>query len=51
MKAQMKQANKFQAKKVIIFGEDELTRGAVTLRDMATSEQAEVALSDLAAKL
>lgn len=47
MKAQMKQANKFQAKKVLIFGEDELTRSAVTVRDMATSEQSELPLSEI----
>ena len=47
MKSQMKQANKSQAKKVLIFGEDEVSRGAVTLRDMATSEQHEVAIEDI----
>jgi len=43
----MKQANKFQANKVLIFGEDELTRSAVTVRDMATSEQSELPLSEI----
>lgn len=46
-KAQMKQANRMLAKKVIIFGADELTRQAVTVRDMADSSQKEVALADL----
>ena len=44
MKAQMKQANRLQAKKVLIFGEDEVSRGFVVLRDMETSEQTEVKL-------
>ncbi len=47
MKAQMKQANKFQAKQVLIFGEDELSRGAVTVRNMSTSEQQEIAVNDI----
>ena len=47
MKAQMKQANKFQAKKVLIFGEDEVARGNVTVRNMATSEQQEIAINDI----
>ena len=47
MKAQMKQANKFQAKQVLIFGEDEVARGNVTVRNMATSEQQEIAINDI----
>lgn len=47
MKSQMKQANKLQAKQVLIFGEDELARGAVTVRNMATSEQQEIAVADI----
>ena len=47
MKSQMKQANKFQAKQVLIFGEDELSRNAVTVRNMATSEQQEIAVNDI----
>ena len=47
MKSQMKQANKFQAKQVLIFGEDELARNAVTVRNMATSEQQEIAINDI----
>ena len=35
MKAQMKQANRLQARNVVIFGEDEVARGAVVLRNMA----------------
>ena len=47
MKSQMKQANKFQAKQVLIFGEDELSRNAVTVRNMSTSEQHEIAVNDI----
>lgn len=47
MKAQMKQANKFKAKNVVIFGEDELTRDSVVLRNMGTSEQKEVKIEDV----
>ena len=47
MKAQMKQANKFQAKQVLIFGEDEVARKAVTVRNMGTSQQQEIALDDI----
>lgn len=47
MKAQMKAANKVQAKFVLILGEDELTRNAVTAKTMATSEQKEVPLADV----
>lgn len=44
MKAQMKQANRVQARYVLIFGEDEVARGQVVLRNMATSEQQEIAI-------
>jgi len=47
MKSQMKKANKFNAKKVLIFGDEELGRGCVTLRDMATSEQKEIAVEKI----
>ena len=47
MKAQMKQANKFQAKYVLIFGEDEAARGNVTVRNMADSQQQEIAVNDI----
>lgn len=47
MKAQMKQANRVNAKYVLIFGEDEFARGNVVLRNMANSEQTEIAISDI----
>lgn len=47
MKAQMKQANRLKAQKVLIFGDDEVARGCVVLRDMQTSEQTEVKLDEI----
>ena len=47
MKGQMKQANKLMAKNVLIFGSDEVARGNVTLKNMASSEQKEIALNDV----
>lgn len=47
MKSQMKQANKAQAKYVLIFGEEEAARGQVVLRSMADSQQQEIALEDI----
>lgn len=49
MKSQMKQANKAQARFTLIFGEDELARGCVTVKDMAKSEQQEIALTEIVA--
>jgi histidyl-tRNA synthetase len=46
LKAQMKQADKFQAGFVLIMGEDELAKGIAILRDMASKEQEELALGD-----
>ena len=51
MKAHMKAANRVQAKYVLIFGEDEVARGQVVLRNMANSEQNEIALNDIITKL
>jgi histidyl-tRNA synthetase len=39
LKSQMRLADKLQAKKVLIIGEEELKSGAVVVRDMATKEQ------------
>ena len=47
MKAQMKAANRVQAQYVLIFGDDEVARDQVVLRNMATSEQKEIAISDI----
>ncbi len=51
MKSQMKKANKAQAKFTVIFGEDEVSRGCVTLKDMSNSEQKEVAIAELIQEL
>lgn len=43
----MKRANKLAARAAVMIGEDELARGAVTLRDLDSGEQIEVALDRL----
>ncbi|PYI53338.1 histidine--tRNA ligase [Paenibacillus flagellatus] len=48
MKAQMKSADRFSARYTAIIGEDELARGSVTLKSMATGEQEEVPLASVA---
>jgi len=47
----MKRANKIGARAAVILGEDELARGAATLRDLDTGEQIEVPLVDLKDRL
>lgn len=47
LKAQMKIADKIGARKVIMIGDDELSRNEATVRDMKTSEQVPVKLVDL----
>ncbi len=47
LKSQLKRANRLAADAVIIAGDDEAARGAVTLRDMKTGEQQEVPLAEL----
>ena len=51
MKAQMKQANKANARFVAILGDDEVREGAVTLRDMQSSEQEKVTREEIINKL
>ena len=46
MKAQMKQAGRLNARFAVIFGDDELARGAVTLKNMAESTQTEIPVDD-----
>lgn len=48
LKAQMRNANKKNAAFAAIFGDEELKKGEVVLKDMKTSEQRTVKLSDLA---
>jgi histidyl-tRNA synthetase len=47
LKAQMRHADRLGARKVLIVGEDELTKGKGILRDMATKEQREVPLDNV----
>lgn len=51
MKAQMKSAERMQARYTAILGDDELERGEIALKSMATGEQRTVKLSDLASEL
>jgi len=46
MKGQLRQANKLNAKKVVILGEDEDARGAVTVKDMKKGTQQEISVGD-----
>ncbi len=47
LKSQMRKADKSKAAYVIILGDDELAKGYVTLRNMATKEQEEIALAEV----
>ncbi|WP_170308084.1 histidine--tRNA ligase [Paenibacillus dakarensis] len=47
MKAQMKSADRLQARYTAILGEDELARGEIALKSMETGEQRTVKLEDL----
>jgi histidyl-tRNA synthetase len=47
----MKRANKINAVAALIIGEDELARGAATLRDLDSGEQEEAALASLVERL
>jgi len=47
LKAQMRAADKLNAKKVLILGEEELKKNKAILRDMETHEQKEVKLEEL----
>jgi histidyl-tRNA synthetase len=47
LKAQMKRADKLNAKRVLIAGDDELSKGKVVLRDMVTKAQEEIPIADL----
>ena len=51
LKSQFKQADKAHAALCVVVGPDELARGEATLRNMATHEQAPVALDALAAEV
>jgi histidyl-tRNA synthetase len=51
LKAQMREADRLQAKYVLILGEDELKKKIITFREMATKEQKEVALDEVSGTL
>ncbi len=51
VKGAMRRANDLGAGRVLILGEDELKKNCVTLRDMASSQQKEVALDQLLKEL
>jgi histidyl-tRNA synthetase len=51
LKAQMRRANKLQAKYTLILGEEELSSGQAQLKNMQDSSQETVALQDLAETL
>jgi histidyl-tRNA synthetase len=51
MKSQMRAANKAGAAWAVIRGDDELSRGVATVKNMATGEQRTVALEELVAAL
>jgi histidyl-tRNA synthetase len=51
LKSQLKRADRLGAVGVVIAGEDEAARGAVTLRDMRDGSQVELPLSELAARV
>lgn len=51
MKSQMKQADKANARYALILGEDELAKGVVTLRNMESSAQEQVAREEIVNKL
>jgi histidyl-tRNA synthetase len=50
IKAQMKSADRFQANYVAILGDDELSRGEITVKTMASGEQVTLTINDLVAK-
>lgn len=51
MKAQMKSADRLQARYTAILGEDELERGEISLKDMAEGSQVVIPLSELSAAI
>jgi histidyl-tRNA synthetase len=51
LKAQLKEADKLGAARVIIIGEDEVARGVAVVKDMAARTQEEVPLGSVAAAL
>ena len=51
MKAQMRAANKAEVRFAVIIGDDELLRGAASIKDMTSGEQGDVAFNEVATAL
>ncbi|MFC5591108.1 histidine--tRNA ligase [Sporosarcina soli] len=51
MKAQMKSADRLQARMVVLLGEDEVAEGVVQLKNMANGEQVKVPVAELIEKM
>ncbi|HWC31055.1 MAG TPA: histidine--tRNA ligase [Dehalococcoidia bacterium] len=51
LKSQMRQANALGARYALVLGERELANGSVTVRDLASQEQDEVAFAEVAARI
>jgi histidyl-tRNA synthetase len=51
LKSQMRRADKLKAKSVLIVGDNELQKGRVVLRDMASKQQEEISLDVMEAEL
>ena len=51
MKSQLKRADKLGSRVALILGDDELARGAVMVRDLGKSEQAEVPVGEVLARV
>ena len=51
MKSQMRRADKVEAALVLIVGDNELQKGQVVLRDMATKQQHEISFDRIDAEL
>ena len=51
LKAQLKQADRANARYAVILGDDELAAGVASVRDLATSEQMSVPIQEIVAWL
>ncbi len=51
LKAQFKYADKLNAKYIALVGGDELSRGVIKLRDLATREESEIPLDEAAERI
>ena len=51
IKGQFKYANRINAKKTIVIGDNELAEKKVAVKDMATSQQTEIAIDDILTEL